>query len=141
MRQPVKKLSLATVFIIASVAVSAQAKPSYTQYVLNNFALNPAVAGIENYTDIKISNRNQWSNIEGHPVTSYVSIHGPIGKSDYRTSATSFSVPGENPRGKSYWEEYTVEPFCHLCLPQTTGHKNNFIGWFYGWVDKCEPRP
>lgn len=103
-----KRLFLANVFILACMAVSAQAKPSYTQYILNNFALNPAVAGIENYTDIKLSNRNQWSNIEGHPVTSYVSVHGPIGKSDFRTSATSFAVPGENPRGQRYWEEYTA---------------------------------
>jgi type IX secretion system PorP/SprF family membrane protein len=85
-----------------------QAKPSYTQYVLNNYILNPGVTGIENYVDIKLSNRNQWTGINGSPVTSYFSIHGPIGKSDLRTSATSFQVPGENPRGKRYWEEYTA---------------------------------
>lgn len=105
---PVKKILLTPVLGIAVLMVFGQAKPSFTQYVLNNFVLNPAVAGIENYTDIKISNRNQWSNINGHPVTSYISVHGPIGKSDYRTSATSFAVPGENPRGKNYWEEYTA---------------------------------
>lgn len=88
--------------------VSAQAKPSYTQYVLNNYILNPAVAGIENYTDIKISNRNQWTGLPGAPVSTYLTMHTPIGKSDLRTSATSYSVPGKNPRGKQYWEDYTA---------------------------------
>ena len=78
----------------------AQAKPSYTQYILNNYILNPAVTGIENYTDIKLSNRNQWTGINGAPVTTYLTMHGPIGKTDLRTTATSFAVAGDNPRGK-----------------------------------------
>ncbi|MFT3981304.1 MAG: type IX secretion system membrane protein PorP/SprF [Ferruginibacter sp.] len=103
-----KKILIAVVFQMMCVAVMAQAKPSYTQYVLNNYILNPAVTGIENYTDIKLSYRNQWTGIAGAPVTSYFTLHTPIGKSDLRTSATSFQVPGENPRGKQYWEEYTA---------------------------------
>jgi len=75
---------------------------------LNNYILNPAVTGIENYTDIKLSYRNQWTGITGAPVTGYFTMHTPIGKSDLRTNATSFQVPGENPRGKQYWEEYTA---------------------------------
>ncbi len=103
------KKSLFLIFgFCSSIAVFGQAKPSYTQYVLNNYILNPAVTGIENYVDVKLSARNQWTGIDGAPVTNYVSIHGPIGKSDLRTSATSFAVPGENPRGKQYWEEYTA---------------------------------
>ena len=31
-----------------------QAKPSYTQYIPNNYILNPALTGIENYTDINL---------------------------------------------------------------------------------------
>lgn len=88
--------------------VSAQVKSSYTQYVLNNYILNPALAGIENYTDIKLSARNQWTGINGAPVTNYFTIHTAIGKPDLRTSATSFAVPGQNPRGAQYWESYTA---------------------------------
>ena len=87
---------------------SGQAKPAYTQYILNNYILNPGLTGIENYTDIKLSMRNQWTSIPGAPVTGYISLQAPIGKSDYRTSATSFEVPGENPRGRQYWEDYTA---------------------------------
>ena len=38
--------------------MTAQQKPVYTQYILNNYIVNPAVTGIENYTDVKISYRN-----------------------------------------------------------------------------------
>ncbi|MEP6711764.1 MAG: type IX secretion system membrane protein PorP/SprF [Ferruginibacter sp.] len=103
-----KKTGLFISSILFILAAAGQAKPSYTQYVLNNYILNPAVTGIENYVDVKLSNRNQWTGIDGAPVTSYFSIQGPINKSDLRTSATSFQVPGENPRGKQYWEEYTA---------------------------------
>ena len=96
------------VYILSTIIANAQAKPAYTQYVLNNYILNPALVGIENYTDIKASFRNQWTGINGAPVTSYLSIQAPIGKSDYRTSATSFAVTGENPRGKQYWQDYTA---------------------------------
>ena len=86
----------------------AQQKPVYTQYVLNNYIINPAITGIENYTDVKLSYRNQWTGINGSPVTTYLSIQGPVGKKDYRTNATSFDIPGENPRGRSYMDEYTA---------------------------------
>jgi type IX secretion system PorP/SprF family membrane protein len=41
-------------------------------------------------------------------MTTYMTIHAPIGKSDYRTSSTSYEVPGSNPRGRAYWETYTA---------------------------------
>ncbi len=95
---------------LLSLFAFSQAKPSYTQYVLNNYILNPAVAGIENYTDVKLSLRDQWVGIPGAPVTAYFSIHTPIGKKDLRTNANSFQIPGENPRGKMAWDEYEVSP-------------------------------
>lgn len=107
-----KKIAFVFVSFFISMMVLSQAKPFYTQYVLNNYMLNPGVTGIENYTDVKLSYRNQWAGINGAPVTTYFSIHGPVGKTDYRTTATSFDVPGENPRGKQYWENYTA-PAAH----------------------------
>lgn len=86
----------------------AQQRPHYTQYILNQYILNPALTGIENYVDVKLSHRHQWVGIDDAPVTTYASIHAPLGKKDFRTSATSYRVPGENPRGKAYWEDYTA---------------------------------
>lgn len=98
-------------FLVSSCLVlmlKAQQKPHYTQYVMNQYILNPALSGIENYTDIKLSHRHQWVGLQDAPITTYFTIHTPIGKSDFRTSATSMRVPGENPRGKAYWEQYTA---------------------------------
>jgi type IX secretion system PorP/SprF family membrane protein len=95
------------VFMLAVVALNAQQRPHYTQYILNNYIVNPAVAGIENYVDIKLSHRHQWVGLEDAPVTTYATIHGSIGKDDSRENPTTFLPEGENPRGKAYWESYT----------------------------------
>lgn len=103
-----KKLVLIPVLLLCVQVIIGQQRPHYTQYILNNYILNPALSGIENYTDVKISTRDQWVGLNGAPKTTYFSIQAPIGKGDYRTSSTSFEVPGQNPRGKYYWENYTA---------------------------------
>ena len=99
--------------LISAGICSAQQRPHYTQYMLNQYILNPALSGVENYTDIKLSHRQQWQGLDGAPVTSYFTVNTPIGKRDYKTSLTSFSVDGYNPRGKNYWEEYEASPAHH----------------------------
>jgi type IX secretion system PorP/SprF family membrane protein len=103
-----KTILICAAGICASIMAGAQQRPHFTQYVINPYLINPAITGIDNYTDVKIGIRDQWVGINGAPKTTYVTIHGPLGKNDYRTSSTSFNVPGENPRGKAYWETYTA---------------------------------
>jgi type IX secretion system PorP/SprF family membrane protein len=113
--------------------LTAQQKPHYTQYILNQYIINPALTGIENYMDVKLSHRHQWVGFDGAPVTTYATIHGPLGKKDYRTTATSYRTPGENPRGKSYWEEYTAaEPHHGIgiqVINDRTGPLNHFAAY------------
>jgi len=108
----------------------AQQPPHYTQYILNNYILNPALSGIENYTDLKLSARDQWIGFQGRPQTFYLSVHAPIGKKDFKTSATSFNVPGQNPRGTAYWENYTASEPHHgvgfSLVNDITGNYNVF---------------
>lgn len=108
-----KKRLLLLFGFVFSLSAMAQQRPHYTQYILNNFVLNPAISGIENYTDLKLSARDQWVGINGAPQTFYLTVHAPLGKKDYRTNATSYQVPGENPRGKAYWEAYTAAEAHH----------------------------
>lgn len=131
LRSAVHFLALSLVFWMTNIfSVHGQQRPHYSQYVLNNFVLNPALSGIENYTDVKLSHRHQWAGFEGAPVTTYFTIHGALGKKDYRTTPTSFDIPGENPRGKAYWESYTApEPHHGLGLQvvnDRTGPLNRF---------------
>ena len=95
-----------TALLALAFDAGAQQKPHYTQYILNQYIINPAITGIESYVDLKASHRRQWVGIQDAPVTSYFSIHGSLNKKSSKTSPTSFPTPGENPRGRSYWEEY-----------------------------------
>lgn len=126
-----KKRILFISSIFVSLFVTAQQRPHYTQYILNQYIVNPAISGIENYVDLKVSARDQWVGLSGAPKTAYLTVHAPIGKKDYRTSATSYSIPGENPRGKYYWENYTAaEPHHGIGLSvinDKTGSYNRFI--------------
>jgi type IX secretion system PorP/SprF family membrane protein len=117
-------------FIFFAIKTSAQQRPHFTQYILNNYILNPALSGIENYTDVKISGRDQWVGLQGAPRTIYLTVHAPLGKKDYKTSATSYNVPGQNPRGTSYWESYTASEAHHglglSIINDRTGAYNRF---------------
>ncbi|HEV8284111.1 MAG TPA: type IX secretion system membrane protein PorP/SprF [Chitinophagaceae bacterium] len=125
-----KRSLLITALLIVVSTSFAQQRPHYTQYILNNYILNPALSGIENYTDLKMSARDQWVGLNGSPKTFYLSVHGPIGKKDYKTTATSFNMPGENPRGNAYWENYTASEPHHgigfSMISDKTGLYNRF---------------
>ena len=130
-----RNLLFVLVFCCFTVTNSfAQQLPHYTQYVLNNYILNPAVAGIENYTDVKLSHRHQWVGIDGAPVTTYFTIHAPLHKSDYeRVTATGFHSSDENPRGAAYWQEYEkADPHAGIgftVLNDRTGPLNRFAAY------------
>ena len=134
--------------ICCAINCTAQQKPHYTQYILNQYIINPALSGIENYVDIKLSHRHQWSGLNGAPVTTYFTIQGPIGKKDYHTTATSFAMPGENPRGQRYWENYTApEPhhgeqfqrLRHLCISYRIVSTYQPVRRFRGWHQPFQP--
>jgi len=58
--------------------------------------------------DLKMGYRQQWSGLEGAPVTSYVSFHAPVGNEYIRRSVNSFGSQGENPMSRSYVNNYTA---------------------------------
>lgn len=91
----------------------AQQTPQYTQYVFNSFLLNPAVSGIENYTDMRLGNRIQWRGLPGAPDTRYFSIHAPVGKEFIYNNANSVSGQGENPMSRSFVQTYQAAPPHH----------------------------
>ena len=102
-----KKIFYLILFVGICKNSQCQQKPYYTQYILNNYILNPAVTGIENYFDLKASYRKQWDGLDGAPVSSYLTIHGPIGKTDERTTATSFEKVDDNPYKSKVLENCT----------------------------------
>jgi type IX secretion system PorP/SprF family membrane protein len=67
-------------FIVACFNTKAQQLPLYTNYVLNNYAYNPAVAGSKPYAVVNLNYRNQWVGFKDAPKTYLVSLHSSIGK-------------------------------------------------------------
>jgi type IX secretion system PorP/SprF family membrane protein len=66
--------------LIACTSAHAQQVPQYTQYVLNMFAINPAVAGSKDCIDVRLGYRQQWVGFPDAPVTGWATINGVIGR-------------------------------------------------------------
>ena len=65
--------------MLSTVAVQSQQLPMFSQYISNDFILNPAVAGSKPYFPIKISSRSQWSSLGSlAPQTNILSYHMPV---------------------------------------------------------------
>ena len=77
-----KKYYLSGCFmLVCTLFALGQQAPQYTQYMINPFLVNPAVAGTEDYTDIRVGYRKQWTGFAGSPSTSFLSAHTNFGKS------------------------------------------------------------
>jgi type IX secretion system PorP/SprF family membrane protein len=65
-------------FVIFSSMVFGQQIPQYSQWFLNQFAVNPAHAGIKSCLEIKTLYRNQWTNLEGAPNSGFLTFATPL---------------------------------------------------------------
>ena len=54
----------------------AQQLPQITQYMNNNYAINPAIAGMYDYYQVNTTIRNQWAGVNDAPRTNVISIYG-----------------------------------------------------------------
>lgn len=65
--------------IIACIqGLEAQQSPLYTQYMHNPFVLNPAIAGTNNFFQIRSMTRLQWVGFTDAPLTISLSVYGPV---------------------------------------------------------------
>lgn len=72
-----------TGLLLGSISFSfSQQLPQYSQFGINRFVVNPAVAGTEEYTYIQSSYRTQWVGLQGAPQSGYLSAHSPVGKTN-----------------------------------------------------------
>lgn len=96
-----------------NATVYAQQKPQYTQYIFNNYLLNPALSGIENYTDFKAGYRKQWSGINNSPQTTFASAHWNLGADYLWKNPLSQPEKGDDPMEGNYMQNYTASPSHH----------------------------
>lgn len=82
------------IYIMGLMAASAlqgfgQQSPLYSQYMLNGFLLNPAVAGSEGYTAINLTAREQWVGFQDGPGTYALSFQTRLMKKSHIAQTTS----------------------------------------------------
>lgn len=77
-----KIFSLALLLILAGTQLRAQQQGLYSNFLLNGYLYNPALAGIEDHLDFKTSFRRQWLNLQGSPTTMAASLHGAVNQMD-----------------------------------------------------------
>ncbi|GAB2528090.1 PorP/SprF family type IX secretion system membrane protein [Rufibacter soli] len=96
-----RNFSCLTLLFVCGVCLQAngQQKAQFSQYMTNSLVINPAVAGIENYMDIRSSYRKQWVGVEGSPTTFYTSVHASIGKSDRNAQGRGKISPRTSKKG------------------------------------------
>lgn len=100
-------------FLVGFQVALGQQRPQYTQYIFNNYLLNPALSGIENYTDFKAGYRKQWSGIENSPQTSFAAAHWSLGGDYLWKNPLSQPEKGDDPMSQNYMQNYTASPAHH----------------------------
>jgi type IX secretion system PorP/SprF family membrane protein len=74
-----RKFTLSLVLVVIVVMqVNAQQLPQYSNYMINNFAMNPAVAGSNPYFEGISNNRYQWVGLTDAPRTYILTAQGPL---------------------------------------------------------------
>ena len=73
--------------LVLSTMCIAQQQEQYSLYMMNNYLVNPAEGGSEEFIDLKMGYRTQWVGLDsrgGAPNTMFVSGHAAVGKKTSR---------------------------------------------------------
>jgi type IX secretion system PorP/SprF family membrane protein len=81
---------------MASITGYGQQLPVYSQYMMNKFLINPAVAGSEGYTAFNLTSRKQWLGIKDAPLTFAASGQGRLPKGKARGGGSRSRKFGSN---------------------------------------------
>ena len=71
-----KKITILILTFFYFGKIEAQQLPQISQYMLNNYAINPAVSAMYDYYQVKTTIRNQWTGLSESPKTTILSIYG-----------------------------------------------------------------
>lgn len=73
-----KKFSLIFFLLIFS-QLKAQQMPQYSQYLRNQYMINPGAAGVYDFVDVTVAGRLQWAGFSDAPKTTYASVTSVLG--------------------------------------------------------------
>jgi len=63
--------------LTGSAGIQGQQLPQYTQYMFNDFVINPAIAGVHDFYQIRTNHRFQWIGLVDPPITNSIAFYGP----------------------------------------------------------------
>lgn len=85
-----RKIGLIIIILVVLVGEGrSQQMPLYSQYMLNGFLVNPAVAGSEGYSAINLTAREQWVGFMDGPSTYALSFQTRLLKSSHISKSSS----------------------------------------------------
>jgi type IX secretion system PorP/SprF family membrane protein len=72
------KRILALISLVTVGNSFSQQMPQYSQYLRNQFMVNPAAVGVNDFVDVTMGGRWQWMGFGNEPRTAYLSVTSPI---------------------------------------------------------------
>jgi type IX secretion system PorP/SprF family membrane protein len=120
------KYILVTLSLLLSFfSMQAQQLPQYSQYMLNDFSMNPAIAGTQPYFEVKSDNRYQWVGITDAPRTYMLTFDGSLTDKHIGIGAYLYSdITGPTRRtgfDVSYSYHMKITSWLNASLGLTTG--------------------
>ncbi len=110
-----KNILIPFFFLLCATLVKAQQLPQLSQYYMNEYVINPAVAGRDNVFDVRTSQRHQWVGINDAPRTYTISVHGPLFKETMGIGVYAFTDIVGPTRRTGFQASYAY----HLKLTET----------------------
>jgi len=98
--QPVRLLYLLLFMLLAESYVYSQQSPTYSQYMMNQFLINPARAGSYSYTTLSLVAREQWIGLQESPKTHAIAGQTRLLNSSYINRSQSVRNQYKKPHGK-----------------------------------------
>lgn len=81
-------VSVIILFYLPGIS-EAQQVPMYSQYIMNGFLINPSFAGIDGYTSVNLTVREQWVGLAQSPSTYALSFQTRILRDSYISKSTT----------------------------------------------------
>lgn len=79
-----KRISLISILLFICLVLNAQQNVQYSQFMMNDYGLNPAIAGNSTGWYAMVGRRVQWGGFEYAPETNFASITKSFGKKGYK---------------------------------------------------------
>lgn len=98
-----KRVLIIIGLVMTGSAISQQ-MPQYSQYLRNQYMVNPGAAGVYDFLDVTIGGRWQWVGFGDEPRTAYLSVTSPLTrnpKPKYNPALRISNGPVRNPEIKT----------------------------------------